>query len=428
MKLWQKGILSNEKIDHFTVGKDREYDLVLAAYDCKASVAHAKMLGAIGILTQDEVEQLVQVLSELEQDAQSGSFTIEKEFEDMHSKIEYVLTERLGNLGKKIHTARSRNDQVLVAMQLYVKDALQELKGLTKDFFDLLMSLAAKHEKDLMPGYTHMQVAMPSSFGLWFSAYAESLVDDVMMLNTAQAIADQNPLGSAAGYGSSFPIDRKMTTELMGFADLKYNVVAAQMGRGKLEKLSAIALSSLAATLAKMSMDICLYMGQEFNFISFPEELTTGSSIMPHKKNPDVFELIRGKCNILQGLPQQLALLTTNLPVGYHREMQLSKGPLLEAFQDITACLEMMIFSLQQVQVHSHITDDAKYDYMFSVDTLNEWVKGGMPFRDAYKKMGEDIQQGTYEAKRDLRHTHMGSLGNLMLDEIRAKMDVITTI
>lgn len=422
MKLWQKKILSNEKIDHFTVGKDRVYDLVLAAYDCQASAAHAKMLGAIGMLTEGEVGQLVDALSALEKDARAGTFTIEDEFEDMHSKIEFVLTERLGDLGKKIHTARSRNDQVLVAMQLYIKEALQAVKGLTQDFFELLMDLAAKHKGDLMPGYTHMQVAMPSSFGLWFSAYAESLIDDVMMLNTAQAIADQNPLGSAAGYGSSFPIDRAMTTELMGFADLKYNVLAAQMGRGKLEKLTATALASLAASLSKMSMDICLYMGQEFNFVSFPEELTTGSSIMPHKKNPDVFELIRGKCNLLQGLPQQLALLTSNLPAGYHREMQLSKGPLIEAFQEITACLEMMIFSLQKIQVRAKITDDAKYDYLFSVDTLNEWVKGGMPFRDAYRKMGEDIQQGRYEAQRDLDHSHMGSLGRLMLDEIREKM------
>ena len=339
MKLWQKDTSTNEKIDHFTVGNDRTYDLALAPYDCIASKAHAKMLGEIGMLTSKEVKDLTDALEGILKSTQKGDFVIEKEFEDMHSKIEFLLTQKLGDLGKKIHTARSRNDQVLVALQLYIKEELSQIKKEVVKLFDLLLKLAETHQKDLLPGYTHMQVAMPSSFGLWFSAYAESLVDDVAFLNTAFRLADQNPLGSAAGFGSSFPIDRELTSKELGFKTLKYNVVAAQMGRGKVEKASATAIGMLGGTLAKLAMDICMYMGQDFDFIHFPEELTTGSSIMPHKKNPDVFELIRGKCNLLQGLPQQLALLTSNLPSGYHREMQLAKAPLVEAFQEIKDCL-----------------------------------------------------------------------------------------
>jgi argininosuccinate lyase len=422
MKLWQKDTSTNEKIDHFTVGNDRTYDLALAPYDCIASKAHAKMLGEIGMLTSKEVKDLTDALEGILKSTQKGDFVIEKEFEDMHSKIEFLLTQKLGDLGKKIHTARSRNDQVLVALQLYIKEELSQIKKEVVKLFDLLLKLAETHQKDLLPGYTHMQVAMPSSFGLWFSAYAESLVDDVAFINTAFRLADQNPLGSAAGFGSSFPIDRELTSKELGFKTLKYNVVAAQMGRGKVEKASATAIGMLGGTLAKLAMDICMYMGQDFDFIHFPEELTTGSSIMPHKKNPDVFELIRGKCNLLQGLPQQLALLTSNLPSGYHREMQLAKAPLVEAFQEIKACLEMMHFSLSKIEVRKNITDDSKYDYLFSVDTLNEWVKQGIPFREAYQKMGKEIASGNYTPKRDLSHSHLGSIGNLQLDAIRDKM------
>ena len=425
MKLWQKNTPAHEKIDHFTVGKDRAYDLHLAAYDCQASIAHAQMLGQIGILTEQQTKELSGVLKELKTEAENGKFVIEDSFEDMHSKIEFVLTEKLGDLGKKIHTARSRNDQVLVAMHLYLKQEISEIKSMTYDFFKLLMTLAELHKDKLLPGYTHFQVAMPSSFGLWFSAYAESLIDDISILNAAQKIVDQNPLGSAAGFGSSFPIDRKSTTESLDFGDLKYNVIAAQMSRGKAEKTTASAMASIAATLAKMAYDICLYMGQEHNFVSFPEELTTGSSIMPHKKNPDVFELIRGKCNMLQGLPNQLVLLTSNLPSGYHREMQLAKGPIIEGIEDLKACLDMFTFSLKEIQIRKDILEDPKYQYVFSVDTLNEWVKQGMPFRDAYKKMGEAINEGNYQPKKALEHTHLGSLGNLALEAIQAKMEQV---
>jgi argininosuccinate lyase len=422
MKLWQKNQAPHQKIDQFTVEKDREYDLHLAAYDCQASIAHAQMLAQIGVLTPKEAEQILSVLSDLKNDAENGNFVIEAEFEDMHSKIEYVLTQKLGDLGKKIHTARSRNDQVLVALHLYLKSEIETIKGLTHDFFQLLMDLASRHQNQLMPGYTHFQVAMPSSFGLWFSAYAESLVDDVILLNAAHKIVDQNPLGSAAGYGSSFPIDRKATTISMDFSTLKYNVIAAQMSRGKAEKTTATALAAVAATLSKLAMDLCLFMGQEHNFVAFPEELTTGSSIMPHKKNPDVFELIRGKCNLLQALPSQLSLLMVNLPSGYHREMQLAKGTIIEAVEDLKSCLEMFAFSLKEIQVRENILEDPKYQYIFSVDTLNQWVKAGMPFRDAYKKMGELIAKGEYSPEKKLDHTHIGSLGNLALEEIQKKM------
>ena len=423
MKLWQKNTPAHKKIDHFTVGKDRVYDLHLAAYDCQASIAHAQMLYQIGILTEYETQAIVNVLKELKIQAENSKFVIDDNFEDMHSKIEFVLTEKLGDLGKKIHTARSRNDQVLVAMQLYLKQEISVIKTMTYDFFKLLIKLTKQHKDKLLPGYTHFQVAMPSSFGLWFSAYAESLIDDITLLNAAIKIVDQNPLGSAAGFGSSFPIDRKSTTKSLNFGDLKYNVIAAQMSRGKAEKTTAFAMASLSANLSKMANDICLYMGQEHNFVSFPDRLTTGSSIMPHKKNPDVFELIRGKSNILQGLPNQLALLTSNLPSGYHRELQLAKGLIIDGIEDIKACLDIFTFSLKEIQIREDILEDPKYQYVFSVDTLNEWVKEGMPFRDAYKKMGEAINKGDYHPKRTLDHTHLGSLGNLALDEIQTKME-----
>ncbi len=425
MKLWEKGFTTDKKIDIFTVGSDRELDLVIAKYDVIASIAHAKMLGKVGLLTSSERESLVNELENIGKTIKEGNFVIEDDFEDVHSKIEVLLTEKLGDTGKKIHMARSRNDQVLVAVHLYLKDELSEIKDLSKELFDVLMELAETHKKILLPGYTHLQIAMPSSFGLWFSAFAESLIDDLHFVNAAYKVVDQNPLGSAAGYGSSFPIDRDFTTAEMGFATLKYNVVAAQMSRGKAEKSTAFALSSVASTLAKMAMDICLYMSQNFGFISFPDELTTGSSIMPHKKNPDVFELIRGKCNKIQAVPNQLALLTTNLPSGYHRELQLTKEIIVPAIQELKSCLEMMMFSIKSIQVKPDILDDKKYDYLFSVDTLNDLVLSGVPFRDAYKQIGQQIADGTFKPKREIDHTHAGSLGNLCLEDIRRKMEAV---
>lgn len=422
MKLWDKGFSTDKKIDHFTVGNDRELDLVLAKYDVIASKAHAKMLGKVGLIQEKEAELLVKELDAIAKSIEKEAFTIEDSFEDMHSKIEFLLTEKLGDTGKKIHTARSRNDQVLVAMHLYLKDEITKVKTMVKSLFDLLLALAEKHQKVLLPGYTHLQIAMPSSFGLWFSAYAENLIDDLYFLDAAYKVADQNPLGSAAGYGSSFPIDRSFTTDELAFSTQKYNVVAAQMSRGKVEKATAFGIASIAATLSKFAMDITLYMSQNFDFISFPDELTTGSSIMPHKKNPDVFELVRGKCNKLQAIPNQLTLIINNLPSGYHRDLQLVKETIVPAIQDMKACLEIMTFSLKEIKVKSDILKDPKYDYLFSVDTLNEMVKNGMPFRDAYKTMGKAIENGNFKPKKDIEHTHEGSLGNLCLDEIREKM------
>ncbi|MDG1571837.1 argininosuccinate lyase [Robiginitalea sp. M366] len=422
MKLWDKGGNPDEQTDQFTVGNDRELDLALVKYDIIASRAHARMLGSIGLLGGKEVEQLTAELDRMLQEAEAGRFTIEKDFEDMHSKIEYLLTEALGDTGKKIHTARSRNDQVLVALQLYLKDELGGIRDQVSELFSLLINLAARYKGVLLPGYTHLQIAMPSSFGLWFSAYAESLVDDIYLLHAAYRVADQNPLGSAAGYGSSFPIDRDFTTKALGFGTQKFNVVAAQMGRGKVERTTATALASVGATLGKMAMDVCLYMSQNFNFISFPDHLTTGSSIMPHKKNPDIFELIRGKCNALQGVPVQLTTLTTNLPSGYHRDLQLTKDILLPAIQNLKACLEIATSSLREVRVREDILNDPKYDYLFSVDALNQRVLEGMPFRDAYRELAAEIEAGTYRPKKDARHTHQGSIGNLCLEDIQKKM------
>ncbi|MEM9361701.1 MAG: argininosuccinate lyase [Bacteroidota bacterium] len=422
MKLWDKGFSTEKKIDHFTVGNDRQLDLVLAKYDVMASRAHAQMLGKVDLIGEDEAKSLVKELDVIGKSIEKGNFTIEDDFEDMHSKIEYLLIEKLGDVGKKIHTARSRNDQVLVATQLYLKDELTEIRSQVKTLFDLLLKLADKHQKVLLPGYTHLQIAMPSSFGLWFSAYAESLVDDLYFIQAAYKVADQNPLGSAAGYGSSFPIDRSFTSEALKFETLKYNVVAAQMGRGKAERATAFGIASVASTLGKLAMDICLYMSQNFDFISFPNGLTTGSSIMPHKKNPDVFELIRGKCNKLQSIPSQLSMIMANLPSGYHRDLQLVKEVIVPSIQDMKACLEMMTFSLREIKIKTNILDDAKYDYLFSVDTLNEMVKNGVPFRDAYKSMGKAIENGNFKPKKDIEHSHEGSLGNLCLEEIKAKM------
>jgi argininosuccinate lyase len=423
MKLWDKGFSTDKKIDIFTVGNDRELDLILAKYDVLGSIAHAKMLHKIEILSTKEIEAVEAKLNQLLKDIEKGNFEIEDSFEDVHSKVEFLLIESLGDTGKKIHTARSRNDQVLVDVHLYLKDEITEIKQQVKALFDVLIAKADEHKDVLLPGYTHLQVAMPSSFGLWFSAYAESLIDDIYFLNAAYKIADQNPLGSAAGYGSSFDIDREYTTELLGFETLKYNVVAAQMSRGKTEKSLASGMSAVAGTLSKFAMDICLYMSQNFNFISFPDELTTGSSIMPHKKNPDVFELIRGKCNVLQALPYELTLITNNLPSGYQRDLQLLKASLLPAIQTLKSCLEMLIFSINNVQVNTTILNDKKYDYLFTVEEVNRLVQDGVAFRDAYKIVGAQVQQGKFKPNKEVNHTHIGSIGNLCLNEIKGKME-----
>jgi argininosuccinate lyase len=423
MKLWEKGIPTDKQIEQFTVGNDRDLDLVLAKYDALGSIAHAKMLGKIGLLTDVETDSLVSALEEIIIDVEKGNFVIENSFEDVHSKIEYLLTVKLGDAGKKIHTARSRNDQVLVDVHLYLKDEIKSMKEQVKALFDLMMESAEKHQNVLLPGYTHLQIAMPSSFGMWFSAYAESLIDDITMLNAALKIVDQNPLGSAAGYGSSFPIDRSFTTKELGFETLKYNAVAAQMSRGKSEKILAFAMSSVAATLAKFSMDVCLYMSQNFDFISLPAHLTTGSSIMPHKKNPDVFELIRGKCNKIQALPYEITLITNNLPSGYHRDLQLLKEGLFPAIQNLKACLDIAIFSIKDIKVKDNILADKKYNYLFTVDSLNEMVNAGIPFRDAYKAVAEQLENGTFESPKETKHTHEGSINNLCLAEIKEKMN-----
>tara|TARA_B100001758_G_scaffold152607_1_gene131524 strand:+ start:2806 stop:4089 length:1284 start_codon:yes stop_codon:yes gene_type:complete len=423
MKLWEeKDKKRNEIIDQFTVGKDRYYDTLLAKYDCKASIAHSKMLAKVNILSKKESDKLNKVLNEIIDEIKKGEFKIEDEFEDMHSKIEFVLIQKLGDLGKKIHTARSRNDQVLVAIQLFVKDELNSIKKEIHSLFNILIKLSEKYKSFIIPGYTHMQLAMPSSFGLWFSAYAETLIDDVISINNTLSIVDQNPLGSAAGYGTSFPIDRKSTTKSLNFSELKYNSLAAQISRGKIEKQTLSAISSISSTLSKFCMDICLYMGQDFNFISFPENLTTGSSIMPHKKNPDIFELIRGKCNIIQSLPNQINLLTTNLPSGYHREMQLTKAPLIESINEIKSCLKIFNHSIKKIIINKNIIDNPKYDYLFTVDSLNKWVMQGIPFRDAYKKMKLEIKNKNYIPNKKLKHTHIGSIGNLNLNDIKMKM------
>ena len=421
MKLWDKGISIDKKIEQFTVGNDREIDLHIAKYDVQASLAHAKMLQSIGILNEEELKQLEEGLDLLSRQIESGVFTIDPQFEDVHSKIEFELTRTLGEVGKKIHTARSRNDQVLVALQLYYKENLRIIYNKTEQFFNTLLSLAETHKKALLPGYTHLQVAMPSSFGLWFSAYAELLIDDVYLLNAALKTVDQNPLGSAAGYGSSFGIDRELTTQELGFSTLKYNVVAAQMARGKSERTIAITLGSVCNTMARFAMDICLYMSQNFDFISFPDELTTGSSIMPHKKNPDVFELIRGKCNKIQALQTEMTLITNNLPSGYHRDYQLLKENMIVAINDVKDILDIFDYAIQQIEVKKIDLNDSKYQYLFTVDNMNTLVEDGMSFREAYQIIGKHVQEGTYKPDTSKNHTHVGSMGNLCLEEIRTK-------
>ncbi|MEM6526480.1 MAG: argininosuccinate lyase [Bacteroidota bacterium] len=425
MKLWEKGINTEKIIEEFTVGNDRVLDLQLAKFDVLGSIAHAKMLASVGLITQDELVGLDKELNHLLQAIEAGDFKIEEGFEDVHSKVEYILTEKLGEAGKKIHTARSRNDQVLVDLHLFVKNEIDQIKQLVKSLFDRLIALSNEHKDVLIPGYTHLQVAMPSSIGMWLGAYAESLVDDVYLLNAAYKIADQNPLGSAAGYGSSFPIDRQQTTELLGFSTLKYNSVAAQMSRGKLEKSLSYAMASVAGTLSKLAMDICLYMGQNFGFISFPDQLTTGSSIMPHKKNPDVFELVRAKCNKIQALPSEFMAITNNLPNGYHRDFQLLKESLLPAIESLKSCLTVSDYALSQLIVKEEVINDPKYDYLFSVEVVNELVTQGMSFRDAYKKVAENIANGRYNPQKTVKHTHVGSIGNLGNDEVEKKMSEV---
>lgn len=423
MKLWDKGTNTETLIEQFTVGNDRVLDLQLARYDVLGSLAHAAMLTSVGLIDQGELPGIERELNQLLTEIEQGDFTIEESFEDIHSKVEYVLTEKLGEAGKKIHTARSRNDQVLVDLHLFAKDEIKEIKELIRSLFDRLIALSDKYRNVLIPGYTHLQVAMPSSFGMWFGAYAESLVDDVYLLNAAFQVADQNPLGSAAGYGSSFPVDRQQTTELMGFSTLKYNSVAAQMSRGKLERTMAFAMSSVASTLSKLAMDACLYMSQNFGFISFPDQFTTGSSIMPHKKNPDVFELVRARCNKVQALPTELMSITNNLPSGYHRDFQLLKESLLPAIESLKSCLFITEYMLQHVIIRDQIINDPKYDYIFSVEAVNTLVKQGLSFRDAYRQVGKDIEEGTYKPERALEHTHIGSIGNLANDMIQEKME-----
>ncbi len=424
MKLWDKGISIDKKIEQFTIGNDREIDSYIAKYDVIASKAHAKMLYKIGILSEKELNDLIGGLTVLQTQIESGTFVIDEQFEDVHSKIEFELTTSLGNVGKKIHTARSRNDQVLVACQLYYKENLQSVKEKTRTLFNTLLNLAQKHKDQVLPGYTHLQVAMPSSFGLWFSAYAELLIDDVFLLNAALKTVDQNPLGSAAGYGSSFPIDRECTTNELNFATLKYNVVAAQMARGKNERTMASALAGLSNTLARFAMDICLYMSQNFNFISFPDEFTTGSSIMPHKKNPDVFELIRGKCNKIQALQTEMILISNNLPSGYHRDFQLLKENMIAAFEELKDILDIFDYAIQKIIVKNIDIHDQKYKYLFTVDNINTLVESGMTFREAYQQIGSQVQDGTYKPDTSKKHTHIGSMHNLCLDKIKAKFPI----
>lgn len=424
-KLWDKGFEPDTMIEEYTVGQDRELDLRLARYDVEGSLAHIAMLEKIGLLTADELRRLTDGLHEIAAEIEAGRFEIEPDTEDVHSEVELLLTRRLGDVGKKIHSGRSRNDQVLVDLKLFLRD---ELRGIARDvrtLFDRLQEQSERYREVLMPGYTHLQIAMPSSFGLWFGAYAETLVDDMRMLAAAWHIANQNPLGSAAGYGSSFPLDRTMTTHLLGFETLHYNVVAAQMSRGKSERAAAAAIAAVATTVGRMAMDLCLFMSQNFGFVSLPDELTTGSSIMPHKKNPDVFEIMRGRCNCLQALPNEIALLTTNLPVGYHRDLQLLKEILFPATAEIRRTLRMADFMLARLKVNDRILDERKYDYLFTVEDVNRLVLQGVPFREAYRRVGMAVQRGEYRPTREVHHTHEGSIGNLCTAEIRRKMEIV---
>ena len=423
MKLWDKGYTVDNVVDKFTVGEDRILDLKLVEYDLMGNRAHAEMLNHIGIISDSELTDILKGLNSIQESVDNGTFLIEENFEDVHSKVEFELIKLIGEAGKKIHTARSRNDQVLVDLHLYGKNEIGKINELVDGLFDVLLKLAEQHKDKLMPGYTHMQVAMPSSFGLWFSGYGECLIDDIYLLNAAHKICDQNPLGSAAGYGSSFPIDRSMTTEKLGFETLKYNVIAAQMSRGKMEKSLAFGLASLAGTLSRFAADICMYMSQNFNFIGFPKELTTGSSIMPHKKNPDVFELVRAKCNKIQNLPTEIMMITNNLTMGYHRDFQLLKGSLMNGIDEMKNCLEVCSFMLNHIEIKSNFMDDEIYDFMYTVEDVNKLVIDGMSFREAYKLVGEKVLNQKYRPTKEVQHSHVGSIGNLCLKEIREKMD-----
>jgi len=425
MKLWQKDKASLKEVEKFTVGNDREMDIYLAAFDVQGSLAHTEMLESVGLLTKDELTQLQAELKNIYKQILSGEFKLQDDVEDIHSQVELLLTQKLGDIGKKIHSARSRNDQVLVDVKLFLRNELEELIKTIQPFFELLQSQSEKYKADLLPGYTHLQLAMPSSFGLWFGAYAESLVDDVMTIKAAYEVVNKNPLGSAAGYGSSFPINRTLTTKLLGFDDLNYNVVYAQMGRGKAERIVAQSLANVADTLAKLSMDACLYLNQNFGFISFPTELTTGSSIMPHKKNPDVFELIRSHCNQIKALPNEIMLMTTNLPSGYHRDLQLLKEHLFPAFRSLKDCIEMAGLMLSNIEVKKNILADEKYKFLFSVEEVNKLVNGGTPFRDAYKNVGLDIEAGNFRYETNIDHSHEGSIGNLCTGQIKEMMQKV---
>ncbi|WP_285798869.1 argininosuccinate lyase [Duncaniella freteri] len=427
MKLWSKGFEPDRMIEEFTVGRDRELDLRLARYDVQGSMAHIRMLESIGLLKKDELDLLIEALEDIADVIERGDFVIEEGVEDVHSEVEFMLTARLGDIGKKIHSGRSRNDQVLVDLKLFMRDEIRHIAEAVNRLFDRLQALSEEHKDKLMPGYTHMQVAMPSSFGLWFGAYAESLADDMQMLVAAYNVANQNPLGSAAGYGSSFPLDREMTTRLLGFETLHYNVVAAQMSRGKTERTVSMAIASIASTLGHLAMDVCMWMCQNFGFVSFPDNLTTGSSIMPHKKNPDVFEIMRGKCNRLQSVPNEIALLTANLPLGYNRDLQLLKDIIFPATTELIECLDMAEFMLGHILVRDGIVDDSRYDYLFTVEEVNRLVLDGMPFREAYKKVGLEVQNGSYSPSRNVRHSHSGSIGNLCNDRIAEKFRSIAS-
>ena len=422
-KIWQKSVTVNELVENFTVGRDTEFDHQMAEFDVLGSLAHTIMLESIGLMSADDLHMVQRELKQIYADIKRNNFTIEPGVEDVHSQVEMLLTQRIGDAGKKIHSGRSRNDQVLVDLKLFFRHELQQVVEETETLFRLLIELSEKHKDVLLPGYTHLQVAMPSSFGLWFGAYAESLTDDLELILAAYKITNKNPLGSAAGYGSSFPLNRTMTTRLLGFENLNYNVVYAQMGRGKTERIIAQALSALAATLAKMAMDQALYLSQNFAFVSYPDTLTTGSSIMPHKKNPDVWEIMRGKCNRLQALPTDVAMVTTNLPSGYHRELQLLKELLFPAFTELKSCLHMATFMLQNITVKTDILNDPKYAYLFSVEEVNRMVLNGVPFRDAYKQVGIAIENGNFNPDKQVNHTHEGSIGNLGNAHITAAME-----
>ena len=425
MKLWEKNFEINKEIERFTVGRDREMDMYLAKYDVLGSMAHITMLESIGLLEKDELKQLLAELKNIYRLCENGEFVIEDDVEDVHSQVEMLLTRKLGDMGKKIHSGRSRNDQVLVDLKLFTRHQLKDIADEVKSLFDELIAKSEQYKQVLMPGYTHLQVAMPSSFGLWFGAYAESLADDLLFLQAAYKMTNRNPLGSAAGYGSSFPLNRTMTTNLLGFDSMDYNVVYAQMGRGKMERNVAFAIATIAGTLAKMAFDACMFNSQNFSFVKLPKECTTGSSIMPHKKNPDVFELIRAKSNKLQALPQQVMLIMNNLPVGYFRDLQIIKEVFLPAFDELKDCLQMAAYIINKIEVNENILENPMYDPMFSVEEVNRLAANGMPFRDAYKKVGLDIEAGNFVPDKNIRHTHEGSIGNLMNDKIKALFDSI---